>query len=187
MTIVSRPWSSDDDDFDGYDGFEPSHLPGPGPFLDGHDVLTGADHAAFHRLTRAAFEARRVYDVTFGYNLARLNLDTRHPGAGYRYAVDAGDPSVLRAEFTPTTAFCPQSDTLVTASFRAWNADDAGLSHEFDLVRVRVAPMHESSAHINRRLVELEGTARESGDVDGATTESDPDRDAAADGPAAPF
>jgi hypothetical protein len=109
-------------------------------------------------MTRDRFEARTVYDATFGYNLARLNLDGRHADAGYRYAVDAADPTVLRAEFTPTAAFCPQSDTLATASFRAWNADDVGPPHEFDRVRVRVAPMHQSSDRINARLTDLETT-----------------------------
>jgi len=165
MPLVPRPWSSDSDDFDDYDSFRPENLPAPGPFLDGHGVLTGRRHAAFHRLTRERFEERTVYDVTFGYNLARLNLDTRHPNAGYRYAVDAEDPSVLRAEFTPTTEFCPQSDTLVTASFRAWNADGVGSSHEFDLVRVRVAPMHESSVRINDRLADMEAAYLDSGSV----------------------
>jgi len=161
MTIVPRPWTSDADDFDDYDSFVPEHLPEPGPFLDGHAVLTGRDHAAFHRLTRCRFEERTVYDVTFGYNLARLNLDRRHPDAGYRYAVEADDPRVLRAEFTPTTEFCPQSETLATASFRAWYADDAGDEHEFDRVRVRVAPMHHASDRINDRLAELEEAVRE--------------------------
>jgi len=164
MPIVPRPWSSDDD-FDDYDSFVPEHLPDLGSFLDGHRVLTGRDHAAFHRLTRERFEERTVYDVTFGYNLARLNLDTRHPDAGYRYAVDADDPSVLRAEFTPTTEFCPQSETLVTASFRAWNGDDVGSPHEFDLVRVRVASMHDASDRINGRLADVEAAYREEGDV----------------------
>ncbi|WP_248897058.1 hypothetical protein [Haloplanus halobius] len=163
MPIVPRPWSSDESDFDDYDSVCPAHLPAPGPFLGDHDVLTGRAHAAFHRLTRDRFEERTVYDVTFGYNLARLNLDTRHPDAGYRYAVQADDPAVLRAEFTPTTEFCPQSDTLAIASFRAWNADDAG--HEFDLVRVRVAPMHGQSARINDRLAAMEQSVRETGDV----------------------
>lgn len=165
MTIVPRPWSSDEGDFDDYDAFVPEHLPEPGAFLDGHRVLTGRDHAAVHRLTRERFEERTVYDVTFGYNLARLNLDTRHPDAGYRYAVETDDPGVLRAEFTPTTEFCPQSDTLATASFRAWNADGVGSPHEFDLVRVRVAPMHEASERINGRLAELEAAYREDGCV----------------------
>ena len=57
-----------------------------------------------------------MYDVTFDYNLARLNLDTRHENAGYRYAEEADDPSVLRAEFTPTTPFCPQTHTLTVGS-----------------------------------------------------------------------
>jgi hypothetical protein len=47
-------------------------------------VLVGDDHAAFHRLTRDIFEERGVHDATFGYNLARLNLDARHPDAGFR-------------------------------------------------------------------------------------------------------
>jgi hypothetical protein len=149
MPIVPRPWSSGDEDFD---AFVPAHLPAPGPFLDGRRLLTGRDHVAFHRLTRARFEARTVYDATFGYNLARPNLDGQHTGAGYRYAVDVEDPTVLRAEFTPTTEFCPRSDTLATASFRAWNADDVDPIHEFDLVRVRVAPMHGGSERINDRL-----------------------------------
>jgi len=202
MTIVPRPWSSGDADFDGYDAFDPAHLPRPGPFLDGHDVLTGRDHAAFHRLTRDRFEERTVYDVTFGYNLARLNLDTRHPSAGYRYAVDADDPSVLRAEFTPTTEFCPQSDALSTASFRAWNADDVGSSHEYDLVRVRVAPMHGESERINGRLAEMESALREDGDLPegeetgtlgdagtgtGTGTGAGASTDASADGPTTPF
>jgi hypothetical protein len=172
MPIVPRPWSSDEEDFDDYDAFVPEHLPDPGPFLDGHAVLTGGDHAAFHRLTRDRFEARTVYDATFGYNLARLSLDARHPDAGYRYAVDADDPGVLRTEFTPTTEFCPQSDTLATASFRAWNADDVGSPHEFDLVRVRVAPMHEASERINGRLAELETAHREGDDVTGGTADA---------------
>ena len=194
MTIVPRPWSSDDD-FDDYGGFEPAHLPQPGPFLDGHAVLTGRDHAAFHRLTRERFEERTVYDVTFGYNLARLNLDTRHPTAGYRYAVDADNPSVLRAEFTPTTEFCPQSDALSTASFRAWNADDVGYDHGYDLVRVRVAPMHGESERINGRLAEMESALRGDGDLpDGEGTGTTPlggddpaAGDAAADGSTTPF
>jgi len=194
MPLVPRPWSSDSDDFDDYDTFRPEALPAPGSFLDGHEVLTGRRHAAFHRLTRDRFEARTVYDVTFGYNLARLNLDTRHPDAGYRYAVEADDSSVLRAEFTPTTEFCPQSDTLVTASFRAWNADDAGPSHEFDLVRVRVAPMHESSARINDRLADVETAYLDSGSVPGDGSESGPgaasdadDTPVDGDGPSTPF
>ncbi|MFB6195288.1 MAG: hypothetical protein ABEI80_03890 [Haloplanus sp.] len=171
MPIVPRPWSTDDDDFDDYDEFVPEHLPEPGPFLAEHDVLTGREHVAFHRLTRERFEERTVYDVTFGYNLARLNLDPRHTDAGYRYARDADDPSVLRAEFTPTTEFCPQSDTLVTASFRAWNADDVGYDHEFDFVRVRVAPMHQGSDRINARLAGMEESYLESGDVAAADDE----------------
>ncbi|WP_123537526.1 hypothetical protein [Halosimplex salinum] len=140
--------------FDAYDEFVPANVPEPGRFLDGHDVLTGDDHLAFHRLTRALFEERGVYDMTFGYNLARLNCDTRHRGAGYRYARDADDPSVLRAEFTPTTPFCPQSDTLTKGSLRAWT----GLAdrHEYDVVRVRVDEMHHRAREINETLADME-------------------------------
>lgn len=86
--------------------------------------------------------------MTFDCNLARLNLDTRHEDAGFRYAVERGDAPdtadavaaedaavgadrVLRAESTPTTAFCPQTHTLTVGAFRAWN----GLAdrHEYDL------------------------------------------------------
>ena len=183
MPGFPSPFGSDDDDlFDGYDEFVADDLPRPGRFLDGHDVLTGADHLAFHRLTRDCFEERTVYDMTFDYNLARLNLDTRHGGAGFRYAVERGDAAdaveavevddvgrVLRAEFTPTTAFCPQTHTLTVGAFRAWN----GLSdrHEYDLVRVRAAPMHDQSEAVNDRLAELESTYLETGDVAAETEE----------------
>ena len=176
MIGVPSPLGDDDGDpFDGYDEFAPDRLPEPGEFLDGHDVLDGADHLAFHRLTRDCFEERTVYDMTFDYNLARLNLDTRHGDAGFRYAVEcdsgsnAGDrppddgeaDRVLRAEFTPTTAFCPQTHTLTIGAFRAWN----GLSdrHEYDLVRVRAAPTHNQSEAVNERLAELERAFLETG------------------------
>ena len=157
---------SDDAGFDPEDAFVPDHLPEPGPFLADHDVLADDDHVAVHRIARDCFEERGVYDVTFGYNLARLNRDRRHPGAGYRYAVESDDSGVLRAEFTPTTPFCPQSDTLAVGSFRAWN----GLAerHGYDLVRVRVAPMHHSSEGINATLAGLEERFVETGRLDGA-------------------
>lgn len=172
-------------EFDSYDAFVPAHLPEAGTFLQGGDVLTGRDHAAFHRLTRALFEERGVYDVTFGYNLARLNLDSRHPDAGYRYALETTvadhlvevDGQVVRAEFTPTTPFCPQSDTLATGSFRAWNG--TADRHEFDLVRVRVDDSHHRHEAINRSLERLERQFLESGVVargdTGAATGDDPD------------
>lgn len=102
--------------------------------------------------------------MTFNYNLARLNLDTRHKNAGYRYAIERentdnviaadGVNNILRAEFTPTTPFCPQTHTLTIGSFRAWN----GLAsrHEYDLIRVRAAPMHHQSTVINDQLAEIE-------------------------------
>ncbi|MFB6156702.1 MAG: hypothetical protein ABEJ34_02535 [Haloferacaceae archaeon] len=165
MTGFPSPFGGDDESvdlgigtdeasgFDDVDEFVPEHLPEPGPFLDGGAVLTGEDHVAFHRTTREVFEERGVYDITFGYNLARLNLDRRHPDAGFRYA-ESGD--VLLAEFTPTTEFCPQSGTLTKGALRAWN----GLSdrHGYDAVRVRVAPMHHESDRINGRLADLEAT-----------------------------
>ncbi|MFC7020557.1 MULTISPECIES: hypothetical protein [Haloarcula] len=161
-----------DSGFDGYDSFDQAHLPAPGSFLEGHDVLTGRTHAAFHRLTRTLFEERGVYDATFGYNLARLNLDRRHPDAGFRYAREREPPAgggdstggrVLRASFTPTTAFCPQSDALTLGAFRAWN----GLEdrHEYDLVRVRVDGTHDQSPAINGHLAQIERAFLETGSV----------------------
>ncbi len=79
--------------FDDPGTFVSDHVPEPGDFLEGHDVLEGEDHVAFHDITRELFEERGVYDATFGYNLARLNLDRRHPEAGYRYTVDTDDPT----------------------------------------------------------------------------------------------
>jgi len=171
MPGFPRPFASEDADdatFDEYDEFVPETVPEPGPFLDGADVLTGEDHVAFHRLTREIFEERGVYDATFGYNLARLNLDTRHPNAGFRYAESPDDPDVLLAEFTPTTEFCPQSDSLTVGSFRAWN----GLAdrHEYERVSVAVAPLHHDSTRINEKLRDLERRYRE----DGSLREDDP-------------
>jgi len=164
MAGFPSPFGGDDGGlFDAYDEFVPADLPEPGPFLAGHDVLEGREHVMFHRLTRELFEERKVYDMTFNYNLARLNLDTRHTGAGYRYAEEVEDATVLRAEFTPTTPFCPQTHTLTMGSFRAWN----GLSdrHEYDLVRVRAAPMHHQSEAINEQLAELEEKYQKSGET----------------------
>jgi hypothetical protein len=174
MPGIPSPFGGEDDDlFDDYHEFTPDSEPMPGPFLEDQDVLAGRDHAAFHRLTREFFEERKVYDMTFNYNLARLNLDTRHRNAGYRYAVERPDADdaldaddvdrVLRAEFTPTTPFCPQTHTLTIGSFRAWN----GLTerHEYDIVRVRAAPMHHQSDQINEQLAEIEAAYLETGDV----------------------
>jgi hypothetical protein len=174
MPGFPSPFGKDDDSlFDSCDEFVPDHNPMPDRFLEGHDVLAGSNHIAFHRLTRELFEERKVYDMTFNYNLARLNLDTRHKNAGYRYAVEDRDAEdaiddesvdrVLRAEFTPTTPFCPQTHTLTIGSFRAWN----GLSerHEYDLVQVRPSPMHHQNEAISDQLAELEQTYLETGDV----------------------
>jgi hypothetical protein len=170
MPSFPSPFGSDDDDdslFDSYDEFVPGHVPEPDQFLDGHDALADEDHLAVHRLTRELFEERTVYDMIFNYNLARLNLDTRHANAGYRYARETDNPVALRAEFTPTTPFCPQTHTLTIGSFRAWN----GLSdrHEYDIVRVRAAPMHHQSEAINDQLEALEQTYRETGEVSDET------------------
>jgi hypothetical protein len=165
MPGFPSPFGTDDDGglFDEYDEFVPEHVPDSGPFLEEHRLLVGLDHVAFHRVTREIFEKRTVYDMTFNYNLARLNLDTRHQDAGYRYAERADDPTVLRAEFTPTTPFCPQSHTLTMGSFRAWN----GLTdrHEYDLVRVRVHPMHHNAREINEQLEELETEFQKTGSL----------------------
>ena len=162
------PFSGSDEGgstFDEWDAFVPEHLPEPGPFLEGHEVLTGEAHVAFRATTREVFEARGVYDATFGYNLARLDLDTRHPDAGFRYATERDDPSVLRTEFTPTTRFCPQGDALAKGAFRAWNGLDD--EHEYDLVRVRVAPTHDEAERIDAALSRLEEAYRETGEVEG--------------------
>ncbi|WP_132056816.1 hypothetical protein [Halorussus amylolyticus] len=182
---IPRPFATadaDDETFDGYDEFVLAHLPDPGPFLDGADVLTGDDHVAFHRLTRDIFEERGVYDATFGYNLARLNLDSRHPNAGFRYAVAPDDARVLLAEFTPTTEFCPQSDSLTKGSFRAWN----GLAdrHEYDRVSVAVAPLHHDSTRINETLGDFERQYRGEGTPENESRRANNEPD---DGPATPF
>ncbi|ESP89846.1 hypothetical protein [Candidatus Halobonum tyrrellensis] len=156
MVGFPSPFGGDDDDelFDGRDEFVPEHLPDPGPFLADQAVLADEAHVEFHAATREIFDERSVYDATFGYNLARLNLDTRHPEAGYRYAEETADASVLRAEFTPTTEFCPQSGALTLGAARAWN----GLAdrHGYDRVRVRLHPMHRDAAEINERLAAFE-------------------------------
>jgi hypothetical protein len=175
MRTFTSPFGGDDEDhFDDDDAFVDDHLPDPGPALAAHDVLTGEDHVAVHETARDCFEERGVYDMTFGYNLARLNLDSRHPDAGYRYAA-ADDGDVLRAEFTPTTPFCPQTDTLARGSFRAWNGEPE--RHGYDLVSIRVAPMHHRSEAINDALADLEERVR-SGDASvtdsGERPETDP-------------
>jgi len=119
--------------------------------------------------------------MTFNYNLARLNLDTRHTGAGLTATPsNATTPTTLSRRKTltaysvpsspPTTLFCPQTHTLTIGSFRAWN----GLSerHEYDLIRVRAASMHHQSEAINEQLADRgkrtsrqETTAGQEGDT----------------------
>lgn len=137
--------------FDGYDEFVPDHIPEPGPALSDHELLTSSEHVRVHKIGRDVFETRGVYDSTFGYNLAKLNLDHRHPDAGFRYALT--DDGTLIAEFTPTTPFCPQSSVLTTAAHRAWNGESQ--RHEYETVEIRVDPMHQHSEAVNQKLIEL--------------------------------
>ncbi|MEF8881134.1 MAG: hypothetical protein V5A34_01250 [Halapricum sp.] len=147
MSLFSRG-DSGEPDFDDYDEFVPSNLPDPDSRLTEYDVLEGDDHVDVHRMVRDVFEERGVYDTTFGYNLAKLNLDPRHPDAGFRYATE--DDEVLHVEFTPTTAFCPQGEVLTTAAHRALN--DLADHHEFARVDVRIADLHQHSEAINEDL-----------------------------------
>jgi hypothetical protein len=188
---------SDPETFDEDDAFVPEHLPKPGEFLEAQELLVGDDHVGVHEIARDLFEERGVYDMTFDYNLARLNLDSRHENAGFRYAEerDSGDrgeggdgsdaDAVLRAEFTPTTAFCPQTHTLTIGAFRAWN----GLSerHDYDLVRIRAAPFHHQSESINERLRSLEAEYRETGELPDRDAERITEEAASNSGPDAPF
>lgn len=155
---------SDDETFDEEGAFVPEHIPDPGPFIETHDVLTGRDHIELHVHAREAFEEFGVYDATFGYNLARLNLDRRHPDAGLRYALDGDDASVLRVEFTPTTPFCPQSESLTRGTFRALTATADPASYE--TVKVRVHPMHHAADGINDALRRGEEQYAETGSLD---------------------
>ncbi len=103
--------------------------------------------------------------MTFDYDLARLTLDRRHEDAGYRYAEETedGGRSVMRAAFTPTTPFCPQTHTLTLGSFRAWNGPRE--RHDYDPARMRAAPSHHGSDAIDERLAASEGRFRETGTV----------------------
>ena len=147
MSLFSRS-GSNGPEFDDYDQFVPAHLPEVGPRLEEYNALTEEAHTDVHQRVRDVFEERGVYDTTFGYNLAKLNLDPRHPDAGFRYAIEDGD--VLHVEFTPTTAFCPQGEVLTTAANRALSElADGG---EFERVVVRIASLHQHSDAINDGL-----------------------------------
>ena len=172
-------------EFDPIDAFVPKNLPEPGAFLREGEVLTGDRHVAVHRRVTDAFEEHGVYDVTFGYNLARLSLDPRHPDAGFRYgeptdpsAGDDGDDShaggaggenasrdVLRVEFVPTTAFCPQAEPLAVGALRALRSTpDIG----YDALELRVAERAHEAERINERLasdpLDGEGVEGDGGD-----------------------
>lgn len=187
MLGLGSPFGGSDATFDERGTFDSDHLPDPDEFLEGHSILTDQNHVTFHETTRELFEERGVYDVTFDYNLAELNRDRRHEDAGFRYAEETGTDDysvdeavsaeelpdrVLRAEFTPTTKFCPQTATLTKGAFRAWN----GLSdrHEYDLVRVRAASLHHDSESVNEELQSLESRLLQSGDDPSVCDPTDP-------------
>jgi hypothetical protein len=90
-------------------------------------------------------------------------VEARHPDAGFRYAREDDERAVLRASFAPTTEFCPQAETLALGSFRALNGLEE--RHEFDLVRVHVAPVHQHSRRLNAKLSRLADTYVETGSV----------------------
>lgn len=156
--------SSGDDCFDDEGEYVPANIPESGPYLEGHTLLTDDAHVELHDHAREAFEEFGVYDATFGYNLARLNLDRRHPDAGLRYALDRDDERVLRVEFTPTTPFCPQSESLTRGTFRALTATRERADYE--QVRVRVHPMHHAADGINESLERGEEQFAETGSLD---------------------
>jgi len=138
--------------FDPADAFVPEHIPEPGAFLAGHDVLGGRDHVALHRTAADAFEEYGVYDATFGYNLARLNRDPRHTDAGFRYAEEADDPTTLG----PSSRRLPPSVRRPNRSRGGRSALDAVDTHGYELVRVRVDASLDGSDAVNERLAKLE-------------------------------
>ena len=149
--------SPDSDIFDVAESFVEFHLPEPDCILRQYHVLTGDQHVSVHRTAIKIFDAAGIIDPTFGYNLAWLNFDSRYPNAGFRYAESEGDETRLYVSFTPTTHFCPVSDTLALGVSRAWNNSSA---HDYAHVIVRVARMHQLSDEINRTLAELEEDRR---------------------------
>lgn len=142
--------------------YVPETLPEPDEFLREHEILTDERHLAVHEMVRDCFEEFGIYDMTFGYNLAKLNRDKRHPGAGFRYATPTNDAQELLATFTPTTEFCPQGDSLAVGAFRALNRSD---HHDYDIVRVRVHQIHHHSETINARIRSMEETFLDSGHI----------------------
>lgn len=165
---------------DDWDEFRPEHLPDPGAHLADHEVLTGEAHLDLHRSVRDVFERRGVYDAAYGYNLARLNLDTRFPDGGLRYAVEeapaADEPSGLRVAFTPTTAVCPETVSLAPAVLRALTAEAEDVG--FESVRVRVTSRYQHADRLNSVLSDLERVARDRGSVPAVSGLDDDELDA---------
>lgn len=154
MSLFDSLRGDPEDEFVDRDRFAPEFLPAPGPALADATVLTDDDHHAVHEAARAAFEDRGVYDATFGYNLAKLNRDRRHPDAGLRYGRPPDDPSALVVEFTPTTPVCPQGETLGVGAARALRAElEASVASR---VSVRVTD-HQRTDAINDRLAGMDG------------------------------
>ncbi|MFB6283324.1 MAG: hypothetical protein ABEK59_05230 [Halobacteria archaeon] len=160
MGFFNRNGTEKDQNFVPKERYEPEYLPEPSDVLEGYQVLTGEEHTGLHSVIRGIFEERKVYDMTFNYNLARLNLDTRHPRAGLRYAEK--DENTVLIEFTPTTEFCPQAETLAKAVFVSTN--DLSEKHGYELVEVRVRN-HEKSVAINRLLTEKLDRYRKEGSI----------------------
>ena len=144
--------STGEDHFDPIGTFVPENIPEIGDHLEAHDVLDGDRHIAVHQCARDLYETFGVYDMTFGYNLADLNRDRRHPDAGCRYAESATENDVLLIAFTPTTEFCPAAEPLAVGMARAWNRSETA---PYGLVRVRVSPMYHASETLNRRLRDM--------------------------------
>lgn len=165
---------------DDWDEYRPDTLPAPGAHLDGHDVLTGERHLELHRSVRDVFERRGVYDAAYGYNLARLNLDTRFPDAGLRYAVEerpaSPEQEVLRVAFTPTSAVCPETVSLAPGILRALTAEAGDVGS--DRVRVRVTGRYQHADRLNAVLRDLEQVAQERGSVPAVSELDDEELDA---------
>jgi len=80
------------------------------------------------------------------------------------------DPAVgadgveLRLEFTPTTPFCPQGESLARGAFAALNGLDD--RHDYAVVRVRLRN-HQAADPVNDDLRERAGRYLETGTTSG--------------------